>query len=98
MRPPIPPRPASGCSSSAPVRWNGSASPSTTWPTPAPELAVVEDRMGAVLDALRLTALVTSIRGLTVVGAAAILAETGDPRRFSSARALVKHAGLCPRD
>jgi transposase len=33
-----------------------------------------------------------------VVGAAAILAETGDPARFDSARALVKHAGLCPRD
>jgi len=35
---------------------------------------------------------------LAAVGAAAILAETGDPSRFSSARALVKHAGLCPRD
>jgi transposase len=32
------------------------------------------------------------------VGAAAILAETGDPGRFATARALVKHAGLCPRD
>jgi transposase len=62
------------------------------------ELAVVEARMRAVLDALGLTELVTSIRGLSAVGAAAILAETGDPRRFSSARALVKHAGLCPRD
>jgi transposase len=56
------------------------------------ELAVVEARMRAVLDALGLTELVTSIRGLSAVGAAAILAETGDPRRFSSARALVKHA------
>jgi transposase len=62
------------------------------------ELAAVEARMRAVLDALGLTELVTSIRGLSAVGAAAILAETGDPRRFSSARALVKHAGLCPRD
>jgi transposase len=62
------------------------------------ELAAVEARMHAVLDALGLTELVTSIRGLSAVGAAAILAETGDPRRFSSARALVKHAGLCPRD
>lgn len=33
-----------------------------------------------------------------MVGAATILAETGDPARFSTARALVKHAGLCPRD
>jgi transposase len=62
------------------------------------ELAVVEARMRTVLDELGLTELVTSIRGLSAVGAAAILAETGDPRRFSSARALVKHAGLCPRD
>ncbi len=54
--------------------------------------------MRAVLDDLGLTELVTSIRGLSAVGAAAILAETGDPRRFSHARALVKHAGLCPRD
>jgi transposase len=62
------------------------------------ELAVVEARMVAVLDALGLTALVTSIRGLSVVGAAAILAETGDPRRFATARAMVKHAGLAPRE
>jgi transposase len=62
------------------------------------ELAVVEARMVAVLDSLGLVELVTSIRGLSAVGAAAILAETGDPTRFTSARALVKHAGLCPRD
>ena len=40
----------------------------------------------------------TSITGLSPVGAAAILAETGDPRRFVTARALVKHAGLAPRE
>jgi transposase len=57
-----------------------------------------ETRMTAVLDELRLTDLVTSITGLSAVGAAAILAETGDPNRFSSARALVKHAGLAPRE
>ena len=62
------------------------------------ELAVVEERMVAVLDHLGLTDLLASIPGLSPVGAAAILAETGDPHRFSSARALVKHAGLCPRD
>ena len=33
-----------------------------------------------------------------MVGAAAILAETGDPTRFDDAKAVVKHAGLCPRD
>jgi transposase len=62
------------------------------------ELTVVETRMVEVLDELGLTKLVTSIPGLSAVGAAAILAETGDPTRFTSARALVKHAGLCPRD
>lgn len=59
--------------------------------------ADVETRMVAVLDELELTALVCSIDGLSAVGAAAILAETGDLRRFTSARAVVKHAGLCPR-
>jgi transposase len=54
--------------------------------------------MTAVLDELALTKLATSIPGLSVVGAAAILAETGDPRRFASGRALVKHAGLAPRE
>ena len=62
------------------------------------ETAVVEARMVEVLDELGLTTLATSIPGLSAVGAAAILAETGDLARFSSARALVKHAGLCPRD
>jgi transposase len=54
--------------------------------------------MTGVLDELGLTALVTTIAGLTPAGAAAILAETGDPARFASPRSLVKHAGLCPRD
>jgi transposase len=58
----------------------------------------VQARMVAVLDELDLTALATSIPGLSAVGAAAILAHTGDPTRFDSARALVKHAGLAPRD
>jgi len=54
--------------------------------------------MCAVMDELGLAELVTTIAGLTVIGAAAILAETGDPARFATPRALVKHAGLCPRD
>jgi transposase len=54
--------------------------------------------MCAVLEELGLAGLVTTIAGLTVTGAAAILAETGDPARFATPRALVKHAGLCPRD
>ena len=60
--------------------------------------ADVEARMVAILDELELTDLACSIDGLSAVGAATILAETGDLARFSSARALVKHAGLCPRD
>ena len=35
---------------------------------------------------------------VSAIGAAAILAETGDPHRFASGRALVKHAGLAPRE
>ncbi|MFC5142017.1 IS110 family transposase [Actinomycetospora rhizophila] len=58
----------------------------------------VESRMVAVLDQLDLTELVATIPGLSAVGAAAVLAETGDPARFTSPRALVKHAGLCPRE
>jgi transposase len=54
--------------------------------------------MVAVLDELGLTGVVCSVDGLTAVGAAAILAETGDLARFASPRAVVKHAGLCPRD
>lgn len=54
--------------------------------------------MIGILDRLELTQLVTSIPGLSAAGAAAILAETGDLTRFDSARAVVKHAGLCPRE
>ena len=62
------------------------------------EITQVEARMLGVLDQLDLTELASSIPGVSAIGAATILAETGDPARFSSARALVKHAGLCPRD
>jgi transposase len=68
------------------------------WQLTKTRLTQAEQRMTAVLDELGLTALVTSITGLSPVGAAAILAETGDPRRFTTARALVKHAGLAPRE
>jgi transposase len=68
------------------------------WQHAKDRLAVAEQRMTAVLDELGLTGLVTSMTGLSTVGAAAILAETGDPHRFASARAVVKHAGLAPRE
>ena len=68
------------------------------WQHTQDRLAETERRMTAVLDELGLTALVTSITGLPPVGAAAILAETGDPRRFATGRAVDGHAGLAPRE
>jgi transposase len=67
------------------------------WDTARAKLADTEARMVAVLDDLQLTELACSIKGLSPVGAAAILAETGDLRRFTSSRSVVKHAGLAPR-
>jgi transposase len=71
------------------------------WQLTKTRLAETETRMTAVVDELGLTALVTSITGLSAVGAAAILAETGDPRRFATGRALVstpgwRHGRKCP--
>jgi transposase len=68
------------------------------WRSPLARLAEVEQRMCAVLDELGLTALVRSIDGLSAVGAAVILAETGDLARFATSRAVVKHAGLNPAE
>jgi transposase len=68
------------------------------WDTAALKLDQVETRMVATLEELELRDLVCSIAGLSAIGAAAILAETGDLRRFTSARAVVKHAGLAPRE
>lgn len=67
------------------------------WRRALDELDDVETRMVAVLDSLELTELVCTIDGISAVGAAAILAEAGDPARFDCARTWVKHAGLCPR-
>ncbi|HYO17684.1 MAG TPA: IS110 family transposase [Dermatophilaceae bacterium] len=68
------------------------------WDHAKTSLVDTETRMVTVLDELELTDLATSIEGLSPVGAAAILAETGDLNRFTSARAVVKHAGLAPRE
>lgn len=68
------------------------------WQHTRRRLRDVEARMVEVVDDLGVTGLVTSIDGLTAVGAATLLAETGDLTRFRSPRAVVKHAGLCPRD
>ena len=72
----------------------GSPGPDPCWRVAA--LSVIAGRDGG--DLLGLTGLVTSMTGLSAVGAAAILAETVDPRRFATARAAVKHAGLAPRE
>jgi transposase len=68
------------------------------WQHTRARLADVQSRMVAVLNALGLTTLVCSIPGLSAVGAAVILAETGDLTRFASARSVVKHAGLNPAE
>jgi transposase len=68
------------------------------WRHTRTRLAEVESRMVGVLDAMGLTALVTSIPGLSALGTAVILAETGDLSRFASARSVVKHAGLNPAE
>ena len=67
------------------------------WRDTQARLAGTEQRMATVLDELGLTELATSITGLSAVGAASILAETGDPARFTTGRALVKHSGLAPQ-
>jgi transposase len=61
------------------------------------QLRAVEADMVMVLGELGLSRL-GDIPGLTAVGAAAILAETGDPRRYDSSSSLVKHAGLSPAE
>ena len=61
------------------------------------QLRAAEADMACVLGELGLSRL-GDIPGLTAVGAAAILAETGDPRRYDSSSSLVKHAGLAPSD
>jgi transposase len=59
------------------------------------QLRAVEADMVTVLGELGLSRL-GDIPGLTALGAASILAETGDPRRYGSSSAMVKHAGLAP--
>jgi transposase len=61
------------------------------------QLRAVEADMVMVLGELGLSRL-GDIPGLSAVGAAAILAETGDPRRYGSSSSLVKHAGLSPSE
>lgn len=62
------------------------------------KLARAEGLMLECLDRLGLTELAGSIDGVSVLSAAVMLAESGDPSRFASARALVKHSGLNPSE
>jgi transposase len=68
------------------------------WRSALARLDQVEARMIAVLDELGLTKLVSSIPGVSTIGVAVILAETGDLTRFATARSVVKHAGLNPTE
>jgi transposase len=68
------------------------------WRVLRARLADTEKRMTGLLDELGLTELVTSIDGVSALSGAVMLAETGDPARFSSGRAVVKHAGLNPSE
>jgi transposase len=61
-------------------------------------LKAVEADMAAVLGGELGLARLGDIPGLTLTGAAVILAEAGDPRRYETSKSLVKHAGLSPAD
>ncbi|MFI5082393.1 MAG: transposase, partial [Streptosporangiales bacterium] len=60
------------------------------------ELADVNARMLQALEARGVLEVAGPVPGVSALQVAAILAETGDPSRFPTARAMVKHAGLAP--
>jgi transposase len=62
------------------------------------QLQAVNAVMLGLLDELGVLAVAGSTPGVSAICVAAILAETGDPARFASARAMVKHAGLAPAE
>lgn len=68
------------------------------WTVVRQELAGAESAMLKLLDDMGIGQVAGSIPGVSAVSVAAILAETGDPSRFSTARAMVKHAGLAPAE
>jgi transposase len=68
------------------------------WDLTHERISQAELRLTAVLDELGLTGLVTSITGISAIGAAAILGRDRDPCRFATGRAVVKNAGLAPRE
>jgi len=86
-----------GVTSEVPAAAERAAFALDDWRRALDALAEAESRMAQVMTQLGLDELACSIEGLSVVGAAAILAETGDPSRFDNPRTWVKHAGLAPR-
>jgi transposase len=62
------------------------------------QLEAVEAEMRTVLGGELGLSRLGDIPGLTLTGAAVILAEAGDPRRYETSKSLVKHAGLSPAD
>lgn len=62
------------------------------------ELATVNAAMLALFGSMAALTVAGSIPGVSAISVAAILAETGDPARFTIAQAMVKHAGLAPAD
>lgn len=62
------------------------------------QLRETEAAMTAVLSGELGLSRLAGIPGLTLLGAAVILAEAGDPRRYETSGSLVKHAGLSPAD
>jgi transposase len=68
------------------------------WQTVRDEIAAVDAAMLDILDQVGVLEVAGTIRGVSAISVAAILAETGDPARFATARAIVKHAGLAPAD
>ena len=62
------------------------------------QLEATEAEMRAVLGGELGLSRLGDIPGLTLTGAAVILAEAGGPRRYETSKSLVKHAGLSPAD
>jgi transposase len=62
------------------------------------QLRAAEADMGAVLTGELGLARLAGIPGLSLTGAAVILAQTGDPARYETSSSMVKQAGLSPAD
>jgi transposase len=68
------------------------------WKIVRGELQTVNAALLQTLEGLGVLEVAGTIPGVSAVSVAVILAETGDPARFATARAMVKHAGLAPAE